>query len=199
MLKMLDGDPRAGRRRRAAFPRASLSVCAARRITSSQIERDRLSAAARTATNFSIVALSAFRISGSMIRRLGAERRGELLHLLPHAFVRRVARVLVGEHAGVDVQARELLVEVATASRARRRASRRTKSACPDIAGAAATSPASLSFAVAPRRVARIDVGEVPFEFVRCRGPVAGLRGRGDGQRGQRQDEKNLSHRAILA
>ena len=39
------------------------------------------------------------------------ELRGNLHHLLLHALVRRVARVLIGEHARVDVEPRQLLVE----------------------------------------------------------------------------------------
>ena len=66
------------------------------------------------------------------------ERGGELHHLLPHALVRRVARVLIGQHAGVDVEARQLLVERVEPCRARRPASRPTTRACPGTAAAAA-------------------------------------------------------------
>ena len=52
---------------------------------------------------------------GLHVRRLGAERRVELRHLLRHALVDGDAGVLVREHVGVDVEAQHLLAQRAAA------------------------------------------------------------------------------------
>jgi hypothetical protein len=56
--------------------------------------------------------LADFQEFGLDERRFGAELREELLHLLLHALRTRQARVLIGEHAGVHIQPRQLLIEV---------------------------------------------------------------------------------------
>ena len=66
---------------------------------------------------------------------------GELHHLLLHALVRRVARVLVGQHARVDVEPRQLLVERVLECRARRPASAPSEVSLPLNCRAAASRP----------------------------------------------------------
>ena len=87
----------------------------------------------------------------------------------------RVARVLVGQHAGVDVEARQLLVERRLLVERVGERRRPTTSACPGT-GEGGHLGGELVLRRAPRRVGRIDVGEVPFVLVGNLGAVALLR-----------------------
>ena len=110
-------------------------------------------------------------------RGLGAEVGIQVLHLLLHALRLGQARVLVGHHAGVDVEARELLVEprhqlegVGQRRRRRARAGLRRRAT-------AAVSAAIASLRARHAAASGIDVGEVPLVGVGNLGAVALLRG----------------------
>ena len=103
-----------------------------------------------------------FSTSGSMYEACGAELRVDLLHLLLHALRLGDPRVLVGQHAGVDVQPRQLLVEP-----------RLSSSASASVGGEEPSLPRNsrrlgdfgrnLLLLCPPCRLARIDIGQIPL------------------------------------
>ena len=137
---------RAGRRRRGSSPRLAQRV-RARGARCPRGRTRRSSAAARRRGTARSSPCRACRISGSMNDASAPNVGGELHHLLPHALVLRVARVLVGQHARVDVEPRQLLVE--RVQRVERVGQRRraTTRACPGTGASCGISAASLSFA----------------------------------------------------
>ena len=127
------------------------------------------------------------------------ERGGELHHLLLHALVRRVARVLIGQHAGVRVEARQLLVErVESVERVGQRLRRRGELALelPQLRQLGG----ELVLRRAPRGFVRIDVGEVPGVLLWNLRAVAFLGGGGHGDgRDRRKDRQRSTGRAVCA
>ena len=130
--------------------------------------------------------------------RLRAERRRELRHLLPHPLALAVARVLVGEHARVRVEPRELLVErrLAIERVGERRRRRRELALEPlqrrELGG-------ELVLRGAPRHVARVDLGEIPRVLLGNFRAVALLRERGRRTDGSEDDDERPFHRVILS
>ena len=155
----------------------------ARRWMSSQVEARRSSAAAPAPIHSSSVALSIFRISGSMNDDLRAERRAELLHLLLHALV-LARRACPGRRAGWRRRRRATVPCRAALTASSASASRAGDGAelALERRALAGRSAASLSFAARHAVVRRIEVGEVPLVLVgrssRGRAPGRSRRGR---------------------
>ena len=122
----------------------------------------------------------------------------ELHHLLLHALVRRVARVLIGQHAGVRVEARQLLVErVERVERVGQRLRRRGELALelPQLRQLGG----ELVLRGAPRGLVRIDVGEVPGVLLWNLRAVAFLGGRRRRNGRERRDYRQRStDRAVV-
>ena len=130
-------------------------------------------------------------------RRLGGERGGQLHHLLLHALVRRVARVLIGQHACVRVEARQLLVErVQSVERVGQRFRRRGELAL-ELAQLRQLG-GELLLRCAPRGFVRIDVSEVPGVLLWNLRAVAFLGGGCHGHgRDRRNDRQRSTGRAV--
>ena len=124
--------------------------------------------------NASIVALPARSISGSMNDAWAPKAAASCTISCCMPWCADVARVLVGQHAGVDVEPRQLLVErVQLVERVGQRRRRRGELALelPQLRQVGG----ELLLRGAPRGVGRIDVGEVPLVLLRNLRAVAFL------------------------
>ena len=126
-------------------------------------------------------------------RRLGAEVRADLRHLLLHALIRADARVLVGHHARVDVDAREVLRQprrqLERVGKLRRRRTERSLERADRR-----ELFRELLFRGAPRLIARIDLGKVPLVAIRNGAAFFLLRRKGNGQQaGGQQDRQGAA------
>jgi hypothetical protein len=131
------------------------------------------------------------------VRSLRGERGVELLHLLLHALRPRVPRVLIGQHARVDVQPRQLLIEVrhvfqCIGERLRRGAERALE--FPQFR------ELLLDFVLlrAPGRLGGIDIGQIPFQRVWDSRAVALLSGKHYRHRNHRHRKNGQSHGITL-
>jgi hypothetical protein len=120
-----------------------------------------------------------------------AELRAELLHLLLHPLVLADARVLVGHHAGVDVDPLEILGDAIAGFECLGQA-RRGRSQGALERGERRDFADELVLRRPPRVVGRVEISEVPLVFVGNFGPVAflpldGIRGSGGDQGGREQ------------
>jgi hypothetical protein len=120
---------------------------------------------------------------GLDVGRRRGELRGDLHHLLLHALVRRVAGVLIGEHARVDVEPRQLLVErVLQVEGVSEDGRRRGELAA--ILRQLRDVGDDLVLRRPPGGIGRIDVAEIPFVLVVDLGAVALLRCHVEGHNG---------------
>jgi hypothetical protein len=108
---------------------------------------------------------------GGLRREAGVD----LLHLLLHAVRARRPRVLVGEHAGVDVEARQLLVQPRRQLQRVGQRLRRGSELALEVAQLRQLRD-DLFLLRAPGALARIDVRQIPGVFHRDLGPIAFLR-----------------------